>query len=77
MTNWSSIEDLNKLQIDLVKNYGAEEETVSTLISKIKEATNATSSFYYQLDKFGKYAQSVEKANNALYRQTGLQWEYE
>ena len=76
MTDWSSVEDLLALQIDLEQQYGYTEEQAKTYINALGTAAYATSKFSTAVKTFGDFWKATEKINQSMQRLTNLQWEY-
>ena len=76
MTDWSSIESLLALQLDLELEYGISTEAAKDYTQSIGKASYATSRLATTLDVYGELWKATERINQSLERLAQLQWEY-
>ena len=75
-TDWTNLEQLELLQLDLVQNYGMELEVVQEYIKEVKDAAHATSKLATTIEVYGKLYQANQKVEQSLRKISELQWEY-
>ena len=76
-TDWTNLEELLALQIELEQQYGYSYETAQNYIQVLGDAAYATSGLSTTVKTFGKLWKATEKINQSLSRLTQLEWEYE
>lgn len=76
MTDWTNLEELLKLQIDLTENYGISREAAKEYTTALAEASYATSSMETTILEFGEFYQVNQKVQTSLKKISDLQWEY-
>lgn len=76
MTDWSNLESLLALQIDLEQQYGFTTEEAKAYIETLGKAAFATSGLDATIKTFGEFWKSTERINQSMTRLTKLQWEY-
>lgn len=76
MTDWTNLEDIKTLQLDLIENYNMSAEAARAYTTELANAANATSSLLTTIDAFGALHQATKQVESALKRVSELQWEY-
>ena len=76
MTDWTSLESLLALQIDLEQQYGFLEEEAKEYVDTLASSAFATSKLVTTIEVFGNLWKATEKINQSMQRLTQLQWEY-
>lgn len=76
MADWTNIESLLALQIDLEYEYGISTEAAKEYINTLGDAAYATSSLETVVSKYGELWAATEKISQSTTRLTQLQWEY-
>lgn len=74
--DWTNIEDLNALQLQLWQTYEVGEQESTALIESIKKQNHAITSMAGTIDEFGAYYQSQKKLESVTSRITELQYAY-
>jgi hypothetical protein len=77
MTDWTNMEDLLALQIDLEQQYGFSNKAAANYIQTLGDAAYATSSLVTTVETFGDLWKATEKINQSMRKLTQLQWEYD
>lgn len=77
MADWSSLESLLALQLDLQYEYGYSEIAAKAYVDALGAASYATSSLTATVKTFGDLWKATEKINQSMTRLTNLQWEYD
>ena len=75
-TDWSSLEELERLQTELIYIYGLNEEAVKGYIDDLKDAAYATSTTALVIDSMDGLYQAERKLVGITEDLTRLQWEY-
>lgn len=76
MTDWSSLEELTALQIDLQAKYGYTAEQAQAYIDTLSKAAYATSTLTLTLEAYGDLYQANDAVSRSLRTIANLQWEY-
>lgn len=76
ITDWTNLEELLKLQIDLTETYGISRKAAIEYTTALAEASYATSSMETTILEFGKFYQVNQKVQASLKKISDLQWEY-
>lgn len=77
MADWSNLESLLALQLDLELQYGYTTEQAKAYTSTLAEAAYATSKLDLTVQAFGDLWKATEKINQSMTRLTQFQWEYQ
>ena len=75
--DWSNLESLLALQIDLQTQYGYTKDEATEYIDTLKDSANASSSLTTAIDSFGKLYEATEKVARATEKLAAAQWELE
>lgn len=75
-TDWTNLESLKALQIELQNSYGYSEKEASNYIKTLGDAAYATSSLTTTIGAFGEFYQANQKVEDSLRRISDLQREY-
>lgn len=75
-TDWSSLESLIGLQIDLEQQYGYTAEQAKEYTESLAELAYASSTWAATVETFGDLWKATEKINQSMTKLTRLQWEY-
>jgi hypothetical protein len=72
MTDWSNLEELNALQMDLIMQYGLEATAVTNYITTLKSAAKPVSSLLTTIDTFGGLYEASQQVEKSLSKITAL-----
>lgn len=75
-TDWTNLESLKALQIELQSTYGYSREEAEAYIKTLGEAAYATSNLYTTVEAFGEFYQANQRVEDSLRRISELQQEY-
>ena len=76
-TNWSSVEELLALQIDLTQQFGYSKKEAEAFTNSIKANAGAVSSLTAEVQAYGQAWKNAQKIQQANTRISNLQWKYE
>ena len=76
ITDWSSTEDLAKLEQDLIRLYGVNTNTAQEYIETLSAAAYATSNLNTTVLTMNGVWQATEKVAQSMEKLAALQWEY-
>ena len=76
MTDWSSLEDLKSLQLDLMYEYGLGQQETQDYINAISAAAYSTSRLTTVVQTYGDFWKASQKVNQSITKTSHLMWEF-